>query len=69
MKRTYIDIIGLCETRWSGNGDYITEDFRVTHSQNAKSGRNGVAIIVQGKWKNNIINKYHLSDRLLMVTY
>ncbi|XP_050439147.1 craniofacial development protein 2-like [Adelges cooleyi] len=67
MKHTYIDIFGICETRWGGNGDYITEDFRVIHSGNDKSGRNGVAIIVQGKWKNNIINTYHLNDRILVV--
>jgi len=67
MKSSYIDILGTCETRWEGNGDYITEDFRVIHSGNDKSGKNGVAIIVQGKWKNNIINTYHLNDRLLMI--
>jgi len=67
MKSTYIDIFGIYETRWGGNGDYITEDLRVIHSGNAKSGKNGVAIIIQGDWKNNMMNIYHLYDRLLMV--
>lgn len=67
MKSNYIDILSICETRWSGNGDYITEDFRVNDSVNVKSGKNGVVIIIQGKWKNNIMNTYHLNDRLLMV--
>ncbi|VVC38377.1 Hypothetical protein CINCED_3A008154 [Cinara cedri] len=43
------------------------EDFSVIHSGNDKSGKNGIAIIVQGKWKSNIMNTYHLNDRLLMV--
>lgn len=60
-------MLGICETRWGGNGDYIKDDFRVIHSENDKSGRNGVAIIVQGKRKNNIMNTYHLNNRLLMV--
>ncbi|VVC42423.1 Endonuclease/exonuclease/phosphatase [Cinara cedri] len=67
IKNNYIGILGICETRWSGKGDYITEDFRVIHSGNDKSGKNGIAIIVQGKWKSNIMNTYHLNDRLLIV--
>jgi len=49
MKRTYIDKLGICEIRWGGNGDYITEDFRIIYSGSDKSIRNGVAIIVQDK--------------------
>lgn len=67
MKRTNIDLLDICKTRWGGNGDYIADDFTVIHSGNDKGDRNGVAIIIQGKWKNNILNTYHLNDRLLMV--
>jgi hypothetical protein len=40
-------------------------NFRIIHSGNDKCGRNGV--VVQGKWKNNIMNTYHLNDRILMI--
>lgn len=69
MKRTDIDLLGICETRWDDNGDYTTDDFRVIHNGNENSGRNGVAIIIQGKWKNNILNKKHICCKLCMYIF
>jgi len=50
-----------------GKINYTTEDFKVIYNGNNNNGRNKVAIIVQEKWTNNILNTYHLRDRLLMV--
>ncbi|KAI5755057.1 hypothetical protein M8J77_013699 [Diaphorina citri] len=67
MKKAELDILGVCETRWAGKGDFVSEDFRVIHSGNEKSGRSGVAVILRGKWKNNVLNTYHLNDRIIMI--
>lgn len=67
MERAKLDILGLCETRWTGKDDFISDNFRIIHSGNEKGGRNGVAIMLRGKWKNNVLNTYHINDRLLMI--
>lgn len=59
MKKTDLDILGICETRWEGNGDYIKDDLRIIHSGNPKGGTNGVAIVLRGRWKENVLNTYH----------
>lgn len=67
MDKSQLDILGICETRWGGNGDFMSGDFRIIHSGSARSGRNGVAIILRGKWKNNVLNTYHYSERIIMI--
>lgn len=67
MIKADIDILGICETRWAGNGDYIRDDLRIIHSGKEKRGSSGVAIVLKGQWKGNILNTYHLSDRIIMI--
>lgn len=67
MKRAELDILGICETRWAGNGDFTSEEFRFIHCGNEKRGKNGVALILRGKWKNNVLNTYHVNDRMMMI--
>ncbi|KAI5739387.1 hypothetical protein M8J77_018683 [Diaphorina citri] len=67
MKKANLNILGICETRWAGNGDFKSDEFRVIHSGGERRGRNGVAVILRGKWKDNVLNTYHLNDRILMI--
>lgn len=66
MEEAHLDILGLCETRWAGNGDFIQDDVRIIYSGSEKSGRNGVAVILKGKWKQNVLNTYHVDDRTMI---
>lgn len=67
MKKANLDILGLCETRWSSNGDFKSDEFRVIHSGSEKRGQKGVAIVLKGKWKENVLNTYHMNERILMI--
>jgi len=67
MKKAELDIIGICETIWSENGDFTNEELRIIHSGNGKGERNGVVVILRGKWKKNVINTYHVNDRIRMI--
>ncbi|KAI5705448.1 hypothetical protein M8J75_015140 [Diaphorina citri] len=67
MKKANLNILGVCETRWAGNGDFTSEEFRIIHSGNETRGRSGVALILKGEWKDSVLNTYHLSDRILMI--
>lgn len=67
MKNAELDILGICETRWAGNDDFIRDDLRIIRSGNEKGGRNGVAIVLRGKWKQNVLNTYHVNERIMMI--
>lgn len=66
MKKANLDILGISETRWAGNGDYNAGQLRIIHSGSEKRGSKGVAIILSGKWRSNVLNTYHVSERILM---
>lgn len=67
MEKAKLDILGICETRWAGKDDYISGNVRIIQSGNDKGGNRGVAILLSRKWKNNVLNTYHINDRLLMI--
>lgn len=67
MTERNIEIFGLCETRWQGNNDFNSDEFRVIASGNEIQGHRSVAIILRKKWANIIVNILHVSDRLLLV--
>lgn len=60
MLETGIDILGVCETRWGGKGDFTSDNVRVIYSGSERSGQNGVALILGKKWGNNVLNTFHI---------
>ncbi|KAL4083941.1 hypothetical protein QTP88_029258 [Uroleucon formosanum] len=67
MTRLNIDILGVSETRWAGNGDFWSDDYRVIYSGGERTGRAGVGVIINKKWGQQVINKIAYNDRLIMV--
>jgi exonuclease III len=39
----------------------------IIHSGGEKRGNKGVAIILRGKWKNNVLNTFHVNERIIMI--
>lgn len=66
MSRLNIDILGLCEVRWEGSGDYWSDDFRIIYTGD-KQGSNGTAIILNKPWSNQVENTIHHSDRITAI--
>ena len=44
------DIVGLCEIWWKAKEEFISDDCRVIYTGREKSGKNGVALILN--WPN-----------------
>jgi len=44
MYRQNIEILGLSETRWNGNGDFRSDKYRIIYS-GKQSGKAGVALV------------------------
>ena len=45
MKHQKLNILGLCETRWSGKGKFVRGDHTIVFSGSPKVGHRGVAVI------------------------
>ena len=65
MARRNIDIACIQETRWKGaKAREIGEGYNMFyHGYNTK--KNGVAIVVGEKWRDNILEINRISDRLI----
>lgn len=46
IKRLDEHILGVSEVRWSGNGDFCSNDYRVIYSGGETPGREGVEFII-----------------------
>ena len=49
MARVKIDILGISELRWTGMGEFNTDDYYIYYCGQESFRRNGVAIIVKVK--------------------
>jgi hypothetical protein len=67
MKRVEINIQGLIEVIWSGNGDFWSDDYHVTYSGDEKLGRTGTGFIINKKWGHQIVKKITYIDRLKLI--
>jgi hypothetical protein len=47
MKKAELEIVEICETRWTANGDFTNEGLRIIYSGNEKGRRNGVAVFLK----------------------
>jgi hypothetical protein len=68
MKRLKIDILGISEMRWNGQGDFISGDYRVIYS-GGDNGNNGVGIILNKKWTQCVKSYIAYDDKLIIVTF
>ena len=66
MKRLKCNILGICETRWTGAGCIREGDYTITYS-GGDEHRNGVAIITDESKTNCIQGSWQISDRVMMM--
>ena len=52
MTRVNIDILGISELRWTGMGEFNSDDHYIYYCRQESLRRNGVAIIVKKKSPN-----------------
>ena len=55
MARMNIDIPGISELRWTGMGEFNSDDHYIYYCGQESLGRNGVAIIVNKKVQNAVL--------------
>ena len=66
MEKAQLNIVGLIETRWRGNGDCISEDIRVIYAGGQES-QGGGTVLLDKETSKSIMKIIQHSDHLLLV--
>jgi len=66
MTRLKVNILGICETRWTGSGEFNSDNFRVLYSGGVKHER-GVAMILDRENAKSLLGWWALSDRVMLI--
>ena len=65
MYNMNFDVLGSCETRWTGNGKIIHEDHLIIYS-GGDDHRNGIGILMKKSVNASLIGFWPISDRVMM---
>ena len=68
MVRVNIDILGISELKWTGMGEFNSDDHYIYYCGQESLRRNGVATIVNKRVRNAVI-VCHLKNRMISVHF
>ena len=69
MTRVNIDILGISELRWTGMGEFNSDDHYIYYCGQESLRRNGIAIIVNKRVQNEILGCNLINDRMISVYF
>ncbi|KAI5734098.1 hypothetical protein M8J77_002409 [Diaphorina citri] len=68
LKTRKLDILGLSETKWKGQGSQELRDGYYLYWSGGEKAINGVAIILSHQMKERVVNVQNVSDRIIQIT-
>ena len=66
IERLITDILGICETRWTGNGQFFSDSYANFYSGGEEHAR-GEAIAVKKELTKFMLGCWTLSDRVMVI--
>ena len=66
MARVNIDILGISELKWTGMGEFNSDDHYIYYHGQESLRRNGVALIVNKRVRNNTVFGCNLKDNRMI---
>jgi len=69
MARVKINILGISELRWTGMGEFNSDDHCIYYCRQESLRRNGVAIIVNKRVQNAVLGCNLKNDRMISVRF
>ena len=69
MTRVNIDILGISELKWTGMGEYNSDDHYIHYCGQDSLRRNGVAIIVNKRVRNAVLGCNLKNDRMISIRF
>ena len=67
MARVNVDILGISELRWTGMGEFNSDDHYIYYCRQESLRRNGVAIMVNKRVRNAVLGCNLKNDRMISV--
>ena len=69
VARVNIDILEISELKWTGMGEFNSDDHYIYYSRQDSLRRNGVAIMVNKKVQNAVLGCNLKNDRMISVRF
>ena len=69
MARVNINILGISKLKWTGKGEFNSDDYYIYYCGQESIRRNGVAIIVNKRVQNVILGSNLKNDRMISVRF
>ena len=69
MARVNTDILGISELKWTGMGEFNSDDHYIYYSGQESLRRNGVAIIVNKRVRNAVLGCNLENNRMISVNF
>ena len=69
MARVNVDILGISELKWSGMGEFNSDDHYIYYCRQESLRRNGVAIMVNKRVRNAVLGCNLKNDRMISVRF
>ena len=69
MARVNVDILGIREPKWTGMGEFNSDDHYIYYSGQESLRRNGVAIMVNKRVRNAVLGCNLKNDRMISVHF
>ena len=69
MDRVYTDILGISELKWTGMGEFNSDDHYIYYCGQESLRRNGVALIVNKRVRNTILGCNFKNNQMISVHF
>ena len=69
MARVNVDILGISELKWTGMGEFNSDDHYIYYCGQESLRRNGVAIMVNKRVQNAVLGCNLKNDRMISVCF
>ena len=69
MARVNVNILGISELKWTGMGEFNSDDHYIYYCEQESLRRNGVAIMVKKRVRNAVFGCNLKNDRMISVHF
>ena len=69
MARMNVNILGISKLKWTGMGEFNSDDHYIYYREQESFRRNGVAIIVNKRLRNPVLGYNLKNDRMISVHF
>ena len=69
MARVYVNILGISELKWTGMGEFNSDDHYISYCGQESLRRNGVTIMVTKRVRNTVLGCNLRNDRMISVRF